>query len=182
MGLDQNIYRIRKAELEDKIFKTDELHGYNYCPVSELSYEGEEIVPYTTIRKVEFEVIDIERMFADKGIPSRAWLGYCSSEEYKYGWREGEESKSVTIKTSEILEKYIKKQIVDTYIWEQEELQYWRKNYNVQDFIYDELEADNCKYCLLSTDIQRVLIDEYEAYFEVEENTEESGIFYWEWY
>lgn len=140
------------------------------------------VIPYAEKRKVEYEFIDIKRMFADKGIPNRAWLGYCSSEEYTYGWREGEELKSVTIKTSEILERYIKKQIVDAYIWEEEELQYWRKNYDVQDFIYNEVEADNCKYCLLSTDIQTKLVETYGADFEIKAPTEESAIFYWEWY
>ena len=182
MGLDQAIYRISRPKLENRTFKRDELGDYELCIESEADETVLAVIPYAAKRKVEFEFIDIEKLYKDKNIPSRACLGYCSPEEYKYTWKDGEEFKSVTVKTKEILEKYIKKQIVDAYIWEQEELQYWRKNYDVQDYIYDETDADNCKYCLIRTDIQRELINNYNADFEVEENTEDSGIFYWEWY
>lgn len=183
MGLDQSIYRISKPELEDRVFKRNELNYYNYCSVDENEeYLHEEILPYVVIRKVETEMMDLEKMFADKGIPNHANLGMMCSEYYKYYWEDGEERKSIEVKVSEITEKYIKTEILDMYIWEQEELYYWRKNYEVQDYIYDVVEAENCKYCLLSTDIQRELIDTYGANFEVEENTEDSGIFYWEWY
>ena len=182
MGLDQNIYRISRPNLEDRVFKRNELDNYLLCRVADVDEAFLEVIPYTTKRKVEYEMINIERMFTDKGIPNHAYLGMCSSEVYEYCWKNGNEYKSVEVSTKEIAEKYVENKIFDTYICEQEELQYWRKNYNVQDFIYDELDADNCKYCLLNTDIQSELINTYGAEFEVEENTEESGIFYWEWY
>lgn len=182
MGLDQNIYRIRKVELENRTFERDELDEYNIIAVREADERVIEVIPYAVVRKVEFKFIDIEKIFKDYNIPDCAYCGMISSEVYKYNWRDGNEYKSVEVPTETIRNNYIKKEILDAYIWKTKELQYWRKNYDAQDFIYRELDADNCKYCLLSTDIQQVLIDEYDADFEVEENTEDSGIFYWEWY
>lgn len=182
MGLDQSIYRISKPNLEDRVFTIRELNDYYVCRVDDVDETFLEVIPYTIKRKVEYEMINIEKMFADKRIPNHAYLSMTSSELYRYRWRDGNEDKSIDIPTKEIIEKYVKNQIFDAYIYEQEELQYWRKNYEIQDYIYMETEADNCKYCLLTTDIQEKLIETYDADFEVEAPTEESAIFYWEWY
>ena len=182
MGLDHSIYKIKKVKLEDRVFKADELDKYSTVPVNKANELTREVIPYAIVRKVEFGFIDIKKMFKDYNIPDWAYCGMASSETYGYNWKDGNEYKSVKIPTETIFNNYIKKEILDTYIWKVEELQYWRNNYDAQDFICGKLNVYNCKYCLLSTDIQRELIDRYGADFEAEENTEDSGIFYWEWH
>ena len=110
MGLDQNIYRIRKVKLEDRVFKRNELEElYNFIPVNEADEDVEEVIPYATVRKVEFEFIDVENMFKDFNIPSKAHLGMMSSEKYIYSWTDHGEYKSVEVPTKEITEKIIER-------------------------------------------------------------------------
>lgn len=74
-----------------------------------------------------------------------------------------------------------------TAVFVREKVAYWRKNYHVQGFFYDALDCvENTGYYLLSEEVlTKFNAEAYENGWDmlpVEAPTEDSALFYWEWY
>lgn len=189
MGLDQNIYRIKKPNIDNRVYTTEEISAMGLSKSSVTEFENcvnllGQLTPYIVKRDVECKFYDVDKMIADYNLPKDSYI-------WKYGFgginicgkTENGERIDKAISDNELQEKYIKMETLPHYIWKEEEVQYWRKNYELQDWIYEHINtADNTAYCLLNT----YLINELNATFgediPVEEPTDESALFYWEWY
>lgn len=178
------LYLATKPEIDDKVvYDLDGLRKDGYICFTEEDAQSEyyeELLPYTQKIRGFRKDVDFDKIVRK----------YCLDNDIHWGYYCGEyraiNSHSDTIlilPIDEINAKYVCVNTYDYYITELEELRYWRKAYEAQDFFYDNLKADNTKYCLVSN----TLIQEYKEMFDDQVeipsyDEEKSGLFYWEWY
>lgn len=189
MGLDQYIYRVKKPNIQDKVYTSDELRRMDLSKISVEDFKNnpvlyEDLRPYVVKRDVECKFYDLKKIVSDYGLPqnSSIWMYSMKGIEISGTTKNGERVNKA-ISTEEIEAKYVKTEILPYYIWEEEEVEYWRKHYDLQEWIYNNIyEVENTAYCILSTDLIKQLNKRFNEDIPVEEPTEESALFYWEWY
>lgn len=182
MGLDMFIYRATKPSVNDtEIYDRGafELH----IPEQEVGYSMyEEIAPYLQPVQMRSKYYDMEKIRADFGLSDEAYIGMSSYDGITV--REPGSDNTVSISRWDIDEKYTKEEIETRYVCNLHEVHYWRKEYDVQNWFYDNLaDVENCGFYIFGSDF----IKDYNEAFpydpiEVEEATEESALFYHEWY
>lgn len=189
MGLDQYIYRISKAELEDRVYKVDEFNHTNLSRLSVSDFERDrglcnQLRPYAVKRNVECKLYDVDKMIEDYSLPKDSYIWRYGGGGITIGGKtEDGESINQDITNEEIELKYTKTEIIPYYIWAQEEVQYWRKNYKLQDWAYDNLDGiDNTAYCVLNSELIEEINYKFDEDIPAEDATEDSALFYWEWY
>jgi hypothetical protein len=189
MGLDMYVYRINKPKLEDRVYTTDEIIGAGLSYVLTKETEDEiqlitELLPYTITRDVICQFYDREKMIVDYNLPDDSYIGMYSPEGIAlYGTRNGE-GVSQFISREDVKTKYTLTETRPCYIWNAEEVYYWRKAYDIQDWIYSELfyEVQNCGYYELDGELISRLNAEFDEEVPVEDPTNEHALFYHEWY
>lgn len=190
MGLDQNIYRVRKPNLENKVYTSEEISvikDLNRVSVEEfencMNLFGD-LVPYVVKRDVECQFYDVDKMIADYNLPKNVGIWRLGGGGITIGGTDKDGNRiNQEFSDDEIQEKYVKTEILPHYIWKQEEVKYWRKHYDLQDWVYENIEdVDNTAYCILDKGLIMDLNEMFNEYIPVEEPTDESALFYWEWY
>ena len=189
MGLDQYIYRIKKLELSERLYTSEELGAMDLNKIVVEDFENHkelygQLEPYAVKRDVLCKLYDIEKMIADYNLPgnSHIWR-YCGNEITISGYDANNQRIDQTISYDEINRKYTKTEIIPYYLFSTEEVCYWRKHYDLQDWVYENIDnVDNTAYCILDTGLIQDLNEIFDADIPVEEPTDESALFYWEWY
>lgn len=188
MGLDMWIRRVHKPNLEDRVYTTDELRnaGLSYSLEEELKDEMHliaQLLPYTIKRNVECQFYDVRKMITDYDLPDDSHIGMYSYDGVTLYGRRNDEYVQQFVSDERIKEKYTLTKTLPCYIWESEEVQYWRKAYDIQDWFYDRIEGiDNCGYYLLDGELLADLNEIIDEYVPVEDPTNEHALFYHEWY
>jgi hypothetical protein len=189
MGLDQYIFRVKKPNLEDRVYTHEELgnlclHSAYLKDVAEAPELIEQLIPYAVVRNVEAQFINKAKIIEDYNLPDNAYISYMSSVEVKYRGKDNDGNDiSVTIDYNEIEKKYIATEILPCYVWDAEEIQYWRKEYDLQDWIYQNINnVQNTGYYILNAEMIRELNSLFDEHLPKEDPDDESALFYWEWY
>ena len=189
MGLDQYVYKISKIGLEKRTYTSAEIRelGLSCVMVDEANEYKQlyaELIPYTIKRDVSAEFLDMEKIIADYNLPSNSSVGMMSYDKITLsGKNENGEYIRQDITRDEIENKYTITKINPYYIWKEKQVAYWRKHYDLQDWIYDELgDVDNTGYYMLNADVIKALNDAFDEDVPVMEPTKDSALFYWEWY
>ena len=216
MGLDMHMFAISKLNKKEAkkynnltVEELDEIPNLSFIRKSNADDEDPEeikqIKPYLTEITVIDSLINMKKIREDYGIPDDADItGECySSDEISYTFRNRTDfHKEVTFKGDE-LDKYIIHPKSQVYAFHKHEVKYWRKYYDLQEFIYDILERDNhitvanCGYYPLTNEqldeIDDFIVKNSKTTFEVDDdewnpytvdarNTDTETIVYWEWY
>ena len=192
MGLDSYIFKVKAPSNE-------QMRQVKYCTWDDIK----EKLKLTAIAVDDFMTLPDElkalSVCAKPGILSRTvfqFESWCSDhgvdEKNVGGWwsgptglsvfvRDGEDSKEVHITPEEIksYEAVIQQQVL---LISEEQVQYWRKNYKVQDYFYETYDVDNCKYVEISRDDLKYIRDRIDAYTSVPKLAEDEHLFYYEWY
>lgn len=180
MGLDQYIFRVKKLNLEDREYTSEEIEnlGYSKAFVDEAADEYdliEQLIPYTATRQVSCKFINNAKIRKDYNLPDDIHVNMYSSDGIMFG--------DVLIPLNVVGEKYTVTQTKPCYIWKTEEEAYWRKNYDLQEWIYETLEnVQNTGYYLLDAEIINELNETFNENIPDEDPTDEEALFYWEWY
>lgn len=190
MGLDQYVYRVRKPKLEKRMYKSSELRNMedaHWIFVDDISDQHdliEQLLPYTVTRDVESQFIDGEQIFKDYGFPDDAYICFSCSTEVVWTFKDAiGNNVKLTMSRDEIEKKYTITKARPCYIWYGEEVEYWRKNYDLQDWIYDCLDdVQNLGYYILDADIIRDINEVFNEHLPKEDPDGESALFYHEWY
>lgn len=190
MGLDQYIYRVRKPQLEERVytsFEIDSMTNMRRAFLEDAEQEMElieQLLPYTVIRDVESRFINSKKIFEDYNMPDNAHMCYMSNIEITYAGTDANGKRiEHTISMREIEEKYTVTKVLPCYIWESEEIQYWRKHYELQDWIYAHINGvQNTGYYILDNELIREMNKEFDEHIPKEDPDDESALFYWEWY
>ena len=190
MGLDQHIYRVRKPELEDRVYTSFEIdsmgnmHRIFLMDIDEEQELIEQLMPYVVVRGVASQFVNKTQLLKDYNLPDNSYMSYMSSVEITYtGTDENGNRVEKTISMQEVDEKYTTTEVLPCYIWEEEEVQYWRKHYDLQDWIYEHINGvQNTGYYMLDASMIRALNKEFGEHLPKEDPDDESALFYWEWY
>lgn len=185
MGLDMWVRRVRKPNLEDKVYTTKEIDRMGYASASVEDAENiEQLIPYTVVRNVLTNYYNRTKMIADYNLPKNSYIGMYSYDGIQIdGVNDNGERVSKFITRNEIEEKYIVTKSVPHYIWMEEEEAYWRKHYELQDWFYDNLEdVENCGYYILYADQIAEMNERFLEHVAECDPTDEEALFYHEWY
>ena len=180
MGLDMWIRRVKKPNLEDKVYTTDELYSMGYSTLSIENAENEmsafeQLLPYTVVRNVLTNYYDTKKMIADYNLPKDSYIGRYSVDGIRISGQ--------FISTKDIDDKYTITKSVPHYIWKESEEAYWRKHYDLQDWFYENIDGvDNCGYYILNADLIAVMNAEFHESVAEEDPTDDEALFYHEWY
>lgn len=188
MGLDQHIFKISKPHLEDKVYTHNEIHRMELSCASATDFETNtnlfgQVAAYTIKRDLLCQLYDVQKMIEDYNLPSDAHIwhyadGYIEICGYNDGVRVNQK-----ITDDEVKNKYTKTEMIPHYIWATDEAHYWRKNYDLQDWIYNTIDGvDNTGYYILDESLISDINYMFDADIPEEDPTEEYAFFYWEWY
>lgn len=178
MGLDQWIYKISK--IEDNVM--NDIKGMNEKEVCrkygndisvwKIDERLEELVePIKDIlQKTEiiFTEYNMEKIYKELGIDDTWHMGYWSSVGHGIDMRFYPERKETDVGALEPKEFHIsaedeKDYLIDVpheaYLLRKEEIAYYRKNYDIQEDMYDkcDFEIENCGYYPLNADMKAAL-------------------------
>lgn len=189
MGLDMFVYRVRKPQLEERVYTRKELDSKDLTAISVKNFECEEslleqILPYAVTRDVTSEYINIEQIVKDYNLPKKSHVTMFSYDGIKVGgMNENKEYVDQFIDRNELYSKYVLNETEPTYIWCMEEEAYWRKHYELQDWFYEKLEhVENCGYYVLDAEQIAEMNAQFGEHVPEEDPTDDEALFYHEWY
>lgn len=159
MGLDMWVYGIKditKDDIPDKMTEDwYEEHGYNtiieYDDDNEFDVMFHDLFDYSVIRNVEYTEVDFDKVKKDYGIKPEASISMMCGDG-TIGFSHGKYYKEINLSDTK---KYEVKIYRKSLIYKSEELAYWRKEYNLQQLIYDNYDGDvyNCGFHKLDDDL-----------------------------
>ena len=93
-----------------------------------------------------------------------------------------DEKWEVRLTAEEVKEKYLVPHCLDAYAYSSKEIAYWRKNYELQDEIYEASDnpVDNVKYVPMNDEMWKAV--QRHKKIAKKENTTRSVYCYFEWY
>lgn len=191
MGLDQYIYRLK--QVGDKTIKAlqgkkvEELDWHKYLVMDKNGVDCKpemykDIMHLLRPIKLIESYVDVEKLKKDAGVPED-WSLTCRSimgSEITYTWGDLNGHISATVnKDNE--DKYVYEKEIESYICYCKEVYYTRKEYEIQDIMYDLYEGDieNCGYHHMSEDMIEAL-NEGEGKKVLD--TDATNLYYHEWY
>ena len=191
MGLDSYVYRIRRAKpLENRTYTPDELREFDldYFLKDEPDEElVKQLMPYCQEVQVRSSWVDVRKICEEYGLSNDSYV--CMQRgngDIGITDPAKKENSYTAISAKEIEAKFLLERTLPYCVYRSEEVAYWRKNYSVQDFFYENLDhVENTGFYLLDAD---VLTDFNLAFGDslgglpVAAPTDEQALFYHEWY
>lgn len=175
MGLDMYVYHVKKlsdADIErikglsfEQIQNLNEFEDIEFdMPVNVALCESidgvpkyENLLPFLTKINVPRQFVNIVQMKKDYGIPEnwstegQEW--YCDHETnkdyttYLFINPECTADRGVNMEDEEFEQKYVYTEFTDCYLWMEEEVSYWRKEYELRDRLHRIIgNVENCGY------------------------------------
>lgn len=192
MGLDMYVFRIRRVNLNNRIYSHDEIDALNLttCTVDGFERAGsamEQLRPYASKIQVVNDYYNLEQIIQDYKLPANSHIGMISGSGITVSGRDSNGQRvSADISSAEINSKYIISKTEDAYAWNSQQVAYWRKHYSLQEMFYDLIgDVENCGYYKLSREMIEALYDEYAedvGAIPLEDATDDVALFYHEWY
>ena len=153
MGLDMWMYGIKDISNEDIPDGMPESwyeeNGYklitHYDDDNDFEQMFHDMCDYSTEKNVEYSETDFDKVKKDYGIKKEAYLSYFGGN--KIGFSCKDYYKEIDI-TQDELDKYEKKVFHKALVFKRDELAYWRKEYDLQNLIYNEYNGQiyNCGF------------------------------------
>ena len=160
MGLDMYLYKFKKIDankakwFEGEFEKRINDFGYEvWDVVNEDEEEIEEIKDFLVRTKVYRTVWDYERFEKENNLKGwRLWsMSDMGSDKTTLNYTKDGQTKEFSLTRTEY-NSYYKYKLCDCYIASYKEVDYWRKNYDLQELILDghDYEIANCQYAKLT--------------------------------
>lgn len=188
MGLDIFLYRVTKPHnIENRVYTREELASMELSaiPASLLQcQEAEDLAPYCREIQLKIPYINIEKIREDYDLPESAEVVMQSGDGSICVSTDSGESDYIDISHKVLQEKYLKIEVESYAAFHKTEVGYWRKDYDIADFFSEQIEktVENTGYYAVSAEILERFNEEFNVSVPVEDPSEESAIFYWEWY
>lgn len=189
MGLDMYVYRVHKPFLDDrKVYDRDDLEGVILGEEDIQDPMYRQLLPYCAKVQVVNHYYNREKLAEDYGLDEARIGGWScdkdSSTVHIYGYKDGER-KSFDVPDDLIDSKYIIDREETCYVCREDEVHYWRKAYDIQDWIYEHLpeKVENTGYYILSEQFLKDFNKKFpEDRLPVEAPNDDYALVYWEWY
>lgn len=181
MGLDQSLIRVSRPSVVNRVYERGELEGVLLLEEDAQSVLYSDILPYTVPVMVRNRYYNMQKIRADHGLSERAYIGCWGSGGCTVC--DADSELQVFLDRATLERDYIEARVERMLYAQTEEIYYWRKHYDVQEWVWNEIgNVENTGYYVLDARVQRELYDEFGIDLEVEEPSETSAICYWEWY
>lgn len=188
MGLDICLFRVTKPhDIENRVYTREELSfmELSAIPASLLQcQEAEDLAPYCQEIQLKIPYINIEKIREDYSLPESAEVVMQSGDGSICVSTGSDKSSYIDISYEVLQEKYLNIEVESYAAFQKTEVGYWRKDYDVAGFFSEQLEktVENTGYYALSAEILEKFNEEFNEDVPVEDPSEETAIFYWEWY
>ena len=184
MGLDMEIRRISKPHVDDSVI-------YDRADIGGIILDEDELkepmyrqlAPYVQQLQVRSQYYDMEKIRKDYKLSDDSYISMMSA--YRIAITDRETKKTVEISNEDIERKYTVERVEKRFVCDSEEIRYWRKAYDIQDWFHDHIEEDveNTGFYTLSGAMLLAFNKAFpEDRIEAIEPDEEEALFYWEWY
>ena len=185
MGLDMFLYKVKKMTKEGikNLPKRRDEFPPNYIVIRKQVAKDEEdmvkdIIPYCESMKVSFDYMDFSKCLEDYHI-DKDDLCICEghfNDSVKYNFKSGRE----IILSRDEYNNYLYEKEEDCYVCKCDNIAYWRKNYDLEDKIYDAYDGiiENCGFYRINKE------DAYELFKDsnLDEIEDDEAFIYHEWY
>lgn len=190
MGLDSYVFRVSKPKpLENRIYTMEEIRAKDLSCLSESEAGGrrmEDLLPYCQKAKVYVKRLNMEKIREDYHLSLEAFICHYT-EAGNVEICDPEKDGLTSIVSSLVEERYTVTTEELFYLFDSQEVLYWRKNFAVSGFFQKLLgDVENCGFYKLkrkhiaaynkmaaSHDLERLPFDV---------PTEYAALFYHEWY
>lgn len=196
MGLDMHMFKITRLSIKERNeivgLRAEELdaRGFYVVPKESVDKYPElygKVVDWFTPTKATHLVVDMEKLRKENGISDDADV-VCRSilgTEIKMTFANDDDSfrKELSFKTPDFERDYVVDSEDDFYVWKQEEVGYWRKDYSLQSEIHELLggNVENTGYYPL-TKTQLKKIERFSGKKFPHPLDSGEVVVYWEWY
>lgn len=198
MGLDMYLYKIQKP-----MENTEQLSKMGYENIHKKYYiitENDEtppnfqsIIKFTTKIKTKQKYTDCDKLKRNNNIPVSARLIASYSQQqgtitHIFQEENMDEPKSVTLPTEQLNAEYTAYKDITAYVFDTEEIGYWRKEYDLREDIHAacDIPIKNCGYYPITNEmwntIEKADPDIYDKVKNYRNNNASSIIVYHEWY
>ena len=184
MGLDMYIYRVSKPNMSNSMtYNVSDIDGIilNKNDIH-LDPKTKQLIPYTQLVKVKDKHYNSEKIKKDFGLSNYFFSEWSPSDVTITDARSG---KSVEIPTEILESKYTVERVENKFVCNYEEVKYWRKAYDIQNWFHENIEVcvENTGFYILSVELISKFNKQFtNDYIQIEEPDERSALFYWEWY
>lgn len=191
MGLDMYLFRIKRPsikipdDIDESWVKNHNLLYYDEDEINDI--RNVQLKPYTIEKTVNTSLINLKKIKEDFNIKQDfyAFITFMSREEVGFEFYNEEEHINIRINKKDVEEKYTFIKPIKSYIFQCEEIGYWRKNYSLQDHIYEMFhdEIENTMYQKLTKEqALEILKLGNTGYLDIPDNSDNEAYFYYEWY
>lgn len=189
MGLDMYVYSVHKPDLDTgKVYDRSDLKGtvIGEDEINEPMFR--QLIPYCEKVRVVNHYYNMEKIGEDYDLTDARLGGWSCGDGTSItticGYKDGVR-KSVEIPDDLIESKYTIDREEICYVCEEEEVHYWRKAYDIQDWFHDHIKepVENTGYYILSEKMLKAFNRKFpQDKLPVEAPDETSALVYWEWY
>lgn len=196
MGLDMFLYKASKPTdlKKDKVYTEWDYDGeLSDCVLIDKDQLGrrkyKDLAPIVYKIKFRQGIILTGKLAEEHGY---VWGDMVFQSYYELGFKlynknkDDTDSKRVTLTIDEVKKKYYEERVCEKFAVRCEELMYWRKEYDLQDFFYDTLKyVENCGYHKVEQDILEAIAESPHVFqFELDcsDIKDDKIIVYHEWY
>ena len=192
MGLDSYIFKVKAPTAEqmrrvkyctwDNIGEKLNLTAIAVDDFKNLPDHIAELSAYGKPAVLPRVIFQFENWCIDHGLDSEKVNGWWSGPtgfNIFVGSEDGSEEFHISLDEIKSYEAEIQQQAI---LFSSDEIQFWRKNYKVQDYFYENYNIDNCKYVEITKDDLKYIRDRIDAYTSVPKLAEDEHLFYYEWY
>lgn len=184
MGLDMEIRRVTNPNLDDSVIYNNQDISLVLLDKDELEMPmHRQLAPYVQLIQVRSQYYDMEKIRKDYDLSDDSYISMMSA--YRIAITDRVKKKTVEIDDYDIKTKYTVEKVEPKYACQTEEIQYWRKAYDIQEWFHEHIEEDveNTGFYILSGAMLLAFNKTFpEDRIEAIEPDEEEALFYWEWY
>lgn len=192
MGLDMEIRRISKPHMDDSVvYNREDIHGIILTEDELKEPMYRQLAPYVQQLQVKIQYYDMEKIRKDYKLSDDSYIDFELSgnssmmSAYRIAITDRGTKKTVEISNEDIESKYTIERVEKRFVCDSEEVRYWRKAYDIQDWFHEHIEEDveNTGFYILSGAMLLAFNKAFpEDRIEAIEPDEEKALFYWEWY
>lgn len=186
MGLDMNVFRVQKPLLdENKVYDRDDISGIIIRKDETDDPKYRQLIPYCKKIHVVNHYYDMDKITEDYGITNPHIGGWEYGPNGRFTIIYGNSGRRVQINNDVIQSKYTIDRKELCYVCDREEIRYWRKAYEIQEWFHEHIPepVENTGYYKLT---QEMLLGFNKYFYEdqipVEEDSDDYAFVYWEWY
>lgn len=184
MGLDMELRRVSKPHLDPyRIYRPSEIDGV-VIPEEQIDLPMyRELRPYTQKIRTLNDYWEMEKLRSDYGLSDRSYI--CMVSDRGIRVCDPDNNNLVDVPQNDVDTKYTTYRTETGYACLTEEVRYWHKAYDVQEWFYQQFDdriVENTGFYLLTREDLEQFNRCWRETVDEDSPNDESAIYYWEWF